>query len=156
MTSMTQQSNFIERSPCRQMAGFSYVEVLIAVVLIGVTLVPAMEALQPGIVGSRIHSLNAEDHYQLAGRFEQLLAEPFNSLDSAAATAGNATTPTSYSDVFSYPDGRQITRNVFISRYDADNADADNDPFTGTDAGLLWLQIRIAGTGAGFETLIDD
>lgn len=138
------------------MTGFSYVEVLISVVLIGVTLVPAMEALQPGIAGSGIHALNAQDHYQLAGKFEQVLAEPFSSLDGAAATAGNATTPTSYSDIFIYPDGRQITRNVFISRYDADNTDADNDPFTGTDAGLLWLQISIAGTGLRFETLIDD
>lgn len=139
-----------------KVAGFSYVEVLIAISLIAITLVPAMEALQPGIAGSAIHEIIAEDHYQLTGRFEQVLAEPFADLDSAAAAAGNATTPTAYSDVFSYPDGRQISRNVFISRYDGDNADADNDPFTGTDAGLLWLQITIAGTGLRFESLIND
>ena len=36
-------------------AGFSYVEVLIATVLISVSLVPAMEALRTGLLGSGIH-----------------------------------------------------------------------------------------------------
>jgi len=138
------------------MAGFSYVEVLIAVVLIALTLVPAMEALQPGIAGTGIHEMLAEDHYQLAGRLEQVLTEPFGQLNSAANAAGSPTTPSSYSDVFTYPDGRQITRNVFLSRYDGDNADTDNNPFTGTDDGLLWVQITIAGTGAIIESLVSE
>jgi hypothetical protein len=45
---------------------------------------------------------------------------------------------------------------VFLSRYDGDNADTDNDHFTGTDDGLLWLQVRIAGTGASIESLVSD
>ena len=47
------------------MAGITYMEVLIATVLIVITLVPALEALQPGIAGSGIHETQAEDHYQL-------------------------------------------------------------------------------------------
>ena len=138
------------------MAGFSYVEVLIAVVLITLTLIPAMEALQPGIAGTGIHEIIAEDHYQMTARFEQVLAEPFGQLNSAANAVGNPTTPTTYSDVVTYASGRQITRNVFLSRYDGDNADTDNDPFTGTDDGLLWVQVRIAGTGASIESLISE
>ena len=32
-------------------------------------------------------------------------------------------------------------------------ADADGDPFTGTDAGLLWLRVSLAGTALAVETL---
>jgi len=138
------------------MAGFSYVEVLIAVVLIVIALVPAMDALIPGIAGSGIHETLAEDHYQLTGKLELVLTEPFGQLNSAANAAGSPTTPTSYSDVYGYADCRQITCNVFIARYDGDNADTDNDPFTGTDDGLLWVQVRIAGTGASIESLISE
>lgn len=138
------------------MAGFSYVEVLIAVVLIVIALVPAMDALIPGIAGGGIHESIAEDHYHLTGRLEQVLVEPFGQLNSAAVAAGSPATPSIYSDVFTYPDGRQISRNVFIARYDADNADADNDPFTGTDDGLLWVRVTIAGTGASIESLVSE
>ena len=136
------------------MAGFSYVEVLIAVVLIVVALVPAMDALLPGVAGNGIHETIAEDHYQLTGRLEQLLVEPYGQLNSAANAVGSPTTPTTNSDVFTYDNGRQITRNVFLSRYDGDNADADDDPFTGTDDGLLWVRVSIAGTGKSIESLV--
>lgn len=136
------------------MAGFSYVEVLVATVLIAIVLVPAMESLLPGIAGSGIHETFAEDHYRLTGRLEEILAEPYADLDAAGIVAGNETTPTiSYSDVFTYADGRQITRNIFISRYDGDNADADNNPFTGIDDGLLWVSATIAGSALRLETL---
>jgi len=144
------------RTAPTRMAGFSYVEVLIAVVLIVVALVPALDALIPGVAGSGIHETLAEDHYQLTGRLEQVLVEPFGQLNSAAVAAGSPTTPTTYSDVFTYPSGRQITRNVFLSRYDGDNADADDDPFTGTDDGLLWVRVLIAGTGLSIESLVSE
>ena len=137
-----------------KMAGFSLVEVLVATVLIAIVLVPAMDALLPGMAGGGIHETRTEDHYQLLAKIEEVLAEPFTDLDAAAIAAGSPTTATlSYSDIFTYPDGRQITRNIFLSRYDADNADADDDPFTGTDEGLLWVQGVIAGSSLSFETL---
>lgn len=145
--------------PCAtytQMAGFSYIEVLIAVSLIAITLVPAMEALIPGITGSAVHETYAEDYYQLTARFEDVLAEPLVDLDAAATAVGNPATATSYSDVFTYNNGREITRNVFLSRYDGDNADSDNNPFTGTDAGLLWIRVEIANTGLSMESLISE
>ena len=139
-----------------RMAGITYVEVLVAVSLIVITLVPALDALIPGMAGTGIHETLAEDHYQLTGKLEQVLTEPFGRLNSAAKAAGSPATPTSYSDVFTYADGRQITRNVFIARYDADNADGDNDPFTGTDDGLLWVQVAIAGSGLSIESLVNE
>ena len=137
-------------------AGFSYVEVLVAVSLIVIALVPALDALIPGMAGSGVHENVAEDHYQLVGKLEQVLTEPFGQLNSAANAAGGPTTPTSYSDLFNYADGRQIARNVFIARYDADNADGDDDPFTDTDDGLLWVQVVIPGTGMRIESLVSE
>ncbi len=139
--------------PAGKIKGISYIEVLIATALVVMTLVPALEALQPAMMGSDIQELRTEDHYRLLARLEEVLAEPFADLDDAATAAGSSTTPTSYSDVVTYPDGRQISRNVFLSRYDGDNADADNDPFTGTDAELLWVRVEIPGTTLSLETL---
>jgi type II secretory pathway pseudopilin PulG len=150
----TESSGLI--APGKNMTGFSYVEVLVAVTLIVIALVPALDALIPGMAGSGIHETIAEDHYQLAGKLEQVLVEPFGQLNSAAKAAGNSTTPTTYSDAVTYANGRQINRNVFIARYDADNADADNDPFTGTDDGLLWVRVAIAGTGISIESLVSE
>ena len=147
-------NRYAVRTTPTRMAGFSYVEVLIAVVLIVVALVPALDALIPGVAGSGIHETLAEDHYQLTGRLEQVMVEPYGQLNSAAVAAGSPTTPTSYSDAFTYANGRQISRNVFIARYDGDNADADNDPFTGTDDGLLWVRVSIAGTDRSIESLV--
>ena len=73
---------------------------------------------------------------------------------SAASAAGNATTPTSYSDTVTYPDGRQITLQVYLSLYDGDNADTDNDVFSGTDPDLLWLRVAIDGTPYALESLV--
>jgi hypothetical protein len=138
------------------MTGLSYVEVLVAVVLITLVLVPAMDALLPGLAGSGIHKTTAEDHYQLTGKLERVLVEPFGQLNSAANAAGSPTTPTTYSDVHGFADCLRIDCNVFIARYDADNADGDDDPFTGTDDGLLWVQVVVPGTGMSIESLISE
>jgi hypothetical protein len=89
----------------------------------------------------------------MLARFEEVMAAPFAELQASADAAGNATVPSSYSDTVVYADGRQIVRNVYLSDYDGDNADGDDDPFTGTDAGLLWVKIEIAGTGHRVEGL---
>ncbi len=149
----------VHGSPCGtgpgvKMAGLSYMEVLVATFLIAITLVPALEALRPAIQAAGAHESHMQDHYQLAAKLEAVLAEPLADLDAAAAAAGDATTPTSYSDTLTYADGRQITRQVYLSRYDGDNADGDNDPFTGTDSGLLWVRVAIPGTVHALETLL--
>ncbi len=138
------------------MTGFSYVEVLVAVVLITLVLVPALDALSPGLAGSGIHKSTAEDHYQLTGKLERVLVEPFGQLNKAANVAGGPSTPTTYSDAYGFADCHQIDCNVFIARYDGDNADGDNDPFTGTDDGLLWVRVAIPGTSMRIESLVSE
>ena len=120
-------------------AGLTLVEVLVTIVLLAILLVPAISALQTGIMGAEVHADVAASHYRLTSRIEELRVEPFTDLSDAAIAAGSATTPSSYSDPAG-PPGRLL---VYLSLYDGDNADADDDPFTGTDPDLLWMQVEI-------------
>ena len=138
------------------MAGFSYVEVLVATVLIAVSLVPAIEAFSPGMNSAGYTESLVEDRYQLTAKLEEVLAASFTDIDTAATAAGSPTITSTYSDTVTYSDGRQIIRNVFLSRYDGDNADANNNPFDGIDAGLIWVRVEISGTPLSFESLISD
>lgn len=131
--------------------GLSYIEVLIATVLITIALVPAIDALHPAIKGAGIHQSETVLHYHLSARLESLLAEPFVALDTEAQALAD---PAAISLVFSDPAGSSNRRLVFLSRYDADNADADNNPFTDTDEGLIWLRVEVENTSHALETLL--
>ena len=133
----------------RRQSGLTLVEVLVAMALLAVLLVPAMHALQTGIIGADVHSDIAASHFRLTSRLEELLAEPFVDLSDAAIAAGAPTTATSFSDAAG-PPGRLL---VYLSLYDGDNADADSDPFTGTDADLLWIRVDIEDTVHTLETI---
>lgn len=135
----------------RSQLGLSYVETLLAVIVIALALVPALETLQTAFTGSAVHESVVVWQQQLATRMEDVLAEPFTSLDDAAEAAGSPTIPSSYSD----PAGSADRVLVFLSRYDGDNADADNDTFTGTDEGLLWVRVEIESSPYGLTTLVE-
>jgi type II secretory pathway pseudopilin PulG len=130
--------------------GFSYVEVLVAVVLIAITLLPALDALQVAMLGSGQHETTAVQHYRAYGRMEEMMTESFMALGAETLAVGSPTVPTSYSDAPGTPNRRL----VFLSLYDADNADADNDRFlTGTDPGIVWLRVEIENSGLALESL---
>lgn len=131
-------------------SGFSYIEVLVATVLVAMSLVPALEALQTGILGSRVYREVVEQHHHLQARLEKVLAEPMVALEAAALAAGSPIMLSSYSE----PPGTDRRLLVYLSRYDGDNADSDDDPFTGTDAGLLWLRVEIENSPDSVETLV--
>ena len=129
--------------------GLSYVEVLVATLLIAVALVPMTEALQPGLQGAQIHQDRAGLHYALAGKLEEVLAQPFYDLDAAASAAGDYKIATSYSDT-----GAAIPHEVFIWRWDVDNADADDDEFTGGEDDILWVRVAAVDEPIELQTLI--
>ena len=133
---------------CRQ-SGVSYVEILIATLLISIALVPMMEALQPGLQGSQVNRLQSEQHFALKGKMESVLAEPFTDLDAAATAAGAATIATSYSDL-----SATVPHQLFIWRYDIDDADNDGDKFTGGESDLLWLRITSVDGSYNIQTLL--
>ena len=43
---------------------------------------------------------------------------------------------------------------MYLSRYDGDDADGDGDPFTGTDATLLWVGVQLEGKPQMLEMLL--
>ena len=132
----------------RYVQGVLYAEVLVAVAIVAIAMVPATEAIYAGLRASESFADSTAQHFTLFGRMEELLAEPFSALDAAALTAGSSSVATTYSD----PAG-PARRLVYLAHYDADNADADNDPFTGTEADLLWLRVEMEGTNGALETL---
>jgi type II secretory pathway pseudopilin PulG len=134
-----------------RMAGLTYVEVLIATALIAITLIPAIEALKPAVQGMSIHEAQIVRHYELAAMLEDVLATPFAELDAEAVIINDpAVASTTYSDL----PAANNRRLVYLSRYDADNADGNGDFFdAGMDAGLLWVRIEIEGTDQAIESL---
>ena len=130
-------------------SGLTLVEVLVTIVLLALILVPAINALQTGVVGADVHADIASGHFRLTSRLEELLAEPFADLSDAAIAAGAPTTPSSYSEPAG-PPGRLL---VYLSLYDGDNADGDDDPFTGTDPDLLWIRVDVEDAVHTLETV---
>ncbi|MFK8020099.1 MAG: hypothetical protein AB8B86_10050 [Pseudomonadales bacterium] len=134
-----------------QQAGISYIEVLIAIAILAISLVPAMEALSTAQLGSRINADLQRQHYKMLGKYESMLSMPFSELDAEAQLLADENTPsTLYSDNASTPDRRL----VYLQRYDADNIDGDNDVFTGGDEHILWLKVEVAGSTIAQETLV--
>lgn len=129
--------------------GFSYIEVLVATAILAIALIPAMDALQNALQTSSAQNEITSDGRYLQSLYEEVLAQRFSDLDAAALAAGSPTTATSYSDAVS-ANPRRI---IYIARYDADDADADGDPFSGVESNVLWVRGEIPNTVYLFETL---
>ncbi len=125
--------------------GFSYVEVLVAVALMAIVAGPLGEALRTALATSRANIDDTAAYYQLLKVTEDTMASNYGTL-SALATNPDVVVRTTTTD-----DGAPI--NIYVSRYDGDNADLDDDPFTGTDDGLLWIKVELDGTAQSFESL---
>ena len=137
------------KSRRHRQAGLSYAEALVAVAVLAIALVPALESLQTVFTGADVHEMLRSRQQQIANRMEMLIAEPLSSLDQAAQAAGSETVASSYSD----PVGPDRVL-VFLSRYDGDNADVDDDPFSGTDKDLIWVRVAVEDTPHEVMTLV--
>jgi type II secretory pathway component PulJ len=133
-------------------SGFSYMELLVATLLITIMLVPALEAMQSGIQGSGVHTELARNQYRMISKMEQTLALSFSELLQQADLVADPTVliPAPYSDTA----GTEFRRLVYLARYDGDNADGNDNPFNGTDEGLLWLRVTIEDSQRSLETVI--
>jgi hypothetical protein len=132
-------------------AGFSYVEVLVAAVVLALCLPPALDALRAATSSAAVQSSTIALRYRVGARLETVLAEQYAALDAAAVAAGSAAVPTTYSD----PGGTVDRRLVFAARYDLDNLDGDANPRTGGDPGLLWVRVALENRPLiALETLV--
>ena len=133
----------------KKQQGLSYIEVLVATVLIAITLVPMMEALQPGLQSSEQHRQQTLVYFAIRGQVETLLAEPFEDLKSAATAAGSHDVETSYSDA-----GASVPYRVYLWPYDVDDVDGDGNVFTNGADDLLWLRVASGDESYAIETLV--
>jgi hypothetical protein len=134
----------------RRQRGATYIEVLVASMLIAISLVPMMNAVRGAMISSGAHEDAAVQQLHLIAMLEDVLAEPFSSLEIAATAAGGETVATVYSDA----GGSTNRRLVYLSLYDGDNADSDDDPFSGVDPGLMWIRTEIEDTQIAVESLL--
>lgn len=128
--------------------GFSYAELLVATLVLTLSMLPAMDALRTGILSSGVDESLTVAHVRLRSKMEEVLAQPYSDLISAEVAAAGG--PSAYSDAVGTPNRRL----VFLYRYDADDADADGDPTTGTDPGLLGVRVDIETTVQSIATLV--
>lgn len=130
--------------------GFSYVEVIIAIIIIGLAIVPVIESMNIGVQSTRHHEDSLGVYTKLSSTYETLMAESFKDLENAAAQAGDPEIETHYSDETGIPN-RCL---VYIHEYDLDNSDNDGAGFTGTDEDVLWIKIQIENSAHQLETLV--
>ena len=134
----------------RGQRGFGYVEALVAVVLLAVVLVPALEALGNAARNAPTAAQDDTLWMSAANKLRDVTGSRFDDLDAAAVAAGGPNTASSLSDpVASNP--RVL---IYLSRYDGDNADGDNNGFTGVDTDLIWVRAAIADTPVSLDTLV--
>jgi type II secretory pathway pseudopilin PulG len=129
--------------------GFTYMEVIVAVMLMSLALIPALNAIRQSTAVSKGQQSLIANTYAVFSKMEYILAQPYESLSQAAIAAGGAINPSSYSDPVATP-GRRL---VFLALYDGDNDDSDNNPLTGGDPGLLWVKVELEGEDLTMESL---
>ncbi len=126
-------------------------ELLIAALFIAMTLPAALDALQLSVRHADGALIDEAYYWALSSKLESVAAQPFSDLNSAAVAAGSINTSTGYSDAA----GAAPRVLVYLAAYDGDNADADDDPFTGVDSGLLMVRAVLEQNSAlVLETLV--
>jgi len=134
-------------------AGISYTEAMVAAFLAAVLLLPALQGLQLGVMGSGVYIQKNQEYQYLQEKMEEVLHTSFAVLENAQAGQNMATT---LSDVVQYDNGTSVNRQVFITAYDVDNQDGDNNVFSGGDSGVLWIKVELEGGVVALETLLSD
>jgi len=130
-------------------AGYAYVEVLIAAVILVTAIVPATEALGTLSEHSAVRRALIQTQYDAIGRMETVLAQPFDTLYSEALATGGVA-PSSFSD----PNGTPNRLTVMLAPHDIDNADGDDDMLTGVDPDVIHITVSAALLGVQFRTLL--
>ena len=123
-------------------AGFAYVEIMVAVLLLALCALPAANAIQNALAAADVVPAKAIELRCMRDTMETVLAEPYARL--LAAQKGTA--PTAYSAAAG--DGC-IERKVFIGVYQQ-NGNGD----TATSTALLRVDVVSAQTNYSFTTLV--
>lgn len=144
MTGHPTAAHPLRAAPARRQRGLTYVEVVVATLLLVAALVPAYDALYAGFVGNAVHAAEAAGQQRLRGKMEEVLAKPFTALYATTyASGGNS--PTAIVANLSDPVGPD--RRV-VNLYRVDGAAA-----SAADTGLLRIVVSYEAGGPTLETL---
>jgi hypothetical protein len=119
-----------------RVAGLAYVEVVVAVLLVAVCIVPAANAIKNATGAPAVAALSAQSLACVKSQMESVLAEPYPKL-LAAASASISVPAAAYSQG---ADAACPARNVYIARYNGDTPAT----FSQTDTHLLFVRVNIA------------
>jgi prepilin-type N-terminal cleavage/methylation domain-containing protein len=119
--------------------GFTYVEILLSVVLLAVLLVPALESLQTAVTAGQGANVLARE-LALRDMMERVLARQFTQLNAETFASGNTTT--SVSVLLSDPVGDPNRRNVVVYRYDGEKGERSD-----ADTGLVRVLVYYESEG---------
>jgi hypothetical protein len=136
------------RTSSQHQRGFSYAEVLLSIVLLGILLVPALQALNTAVAGNS--SGLAAKQLNLRSKMEEVLSKPFGQLY-AETYASGGNTATSVSTQFSDASGATDRRVVVFYRFDA-----ATNTLSANDTGLIFVSVYFEGDGgaSALNTLV--
>ncbi len=128
------------RSLRRAARGFSYVEILVSVLLMAILLVPALDSLSGAIRGG--DNQLAARQLVLRSKMEETLSKPFRALYAQTYLSGG-NTATSVSAAFSDAPGAVDRRVVVLYRFDA-----ATNALSGNNTGLLYVSVYFETDGS--------
>jgi Tfp pilus assembly protein PilV len=123
-------------------AGFAYIEVLVAVLLLALCALPAANAVKNGLNAADIAPARAKALRCMRDKMESVLAEPYENL----LKAQNGTLKTSYSENAT---NDCVARQVYIDVYQQNGSDD-----TAKSTVLLRVDVVSPATNYAFTTLV--
>jgi prepilin-type N-terminal cleavage/methylation domain-containing protein len=136
--------------------GFSFVEIMVAVLLLALCAAPLANALKTGLDASTIGAAKALELRCMKNQMETVLAEPYQNLWNAAR---GKDTPSAYSRAADAA-CPGIARNVYIAKYEHENGKSPvflNESTAGAqrlETALLYITVSSPDTGYTFTTLV--
>lgn len=127
----------------RNQHGYSYLEVLLSVILLAVLLVPAMQSLSSAISGGS--SNIATRQLALSSKMEEVLSKPYHQLYGITSLPGGNTS-SSISSSLSDASGSNSRRLVVLYRYDP-----LTNVLSSTDTGVLYVKVYFEDAGVESE-----
>ena len=127
-----------------RMRGFSYIEVMVAAVILALCLPAALQSVGGAVRGTGTQAGYTLNQQRVASRMEVVLANRFATLDAAAIAAGNS--PSAIIAAYSDAAGTKDRVVVNLYRYDGSAP-------TASDTGLLWVKVSIEGSALALNTL---
>lgn len=124
--------------------GLAYIEVMVALVLVVMALVPALSALQGSVRGSQVLGAIAARDTSLRGKMEEVMSLPFDTLNAETFLTGGNTT-SSVSAALSDAAGAE-RRIVILYR-------TDGSVLSSADTGLVRVRVAYEAGGTALETL---